>query len=189
MDEVGLVVRRLRVHAAGEIEDFNLAGIAWGGFRPAARCSPPQAGSPSFFTAGSKLATLPPPNCRLVYSRTVLPSTICRTRSEPSTLRLHAHPLFAAEGRREVEFMQWPLTIAPSRKTSVPGEHIRWPWAAPRWRRHAPGAAPRRRWESPGPCPMVSGAWQWIMMPLLRSAQAGPFLACSPTKRYSAATM
>ena len=37
--------------------------------------------------------------------------------------------------------------------------------------------------------PIVSGAWQWNMMPLLRSAHAGPPFTCSPTNRYSAATM
>ncbi len=34
---------------------------------------------------------------------------------------------------------------------------------------------------------IVSAGWPWIMTPLLRSAQAGPSFACSPTKRYSTA--
>ena len=36
---------------------------------------------------------------------------------------------------------------------------------------------------------MLAADWEWTMMPLLRSAQSGAPGACSPTKRYSAATM
>jgi hypothetical protein len=34
---------------------------------------------------------------------------------------------------------------------------------------------------------IVSTGWPWIITPLLRNAQSGPSLACSPTKRYSTA--
>ena len=47
--------------------------------------APEPSGVPSFFTAGSKLLTLPPPICKFVYSSTTLPSTMWRTRSDPST--------------------------------------------------------------------------------------------------------
>ncbi len=34
---------------------------------------------------------------------------------------------------------------------------------------------------------MVSTGWPWIMIPLLRKAQSGPPLVCSPRNRYSTA--
>ena len=65
----------------------------------------------------------------------------------------------------------------------VPGEHM-----LPVGRLPLP--SPPRNWNSIDTGKSWSlridfGSWQWNITPLLRTAQPGPPLHCSPTKRYS----
>ena len=98
LDEVGLVVRRLRIHAAFEIEDRS-CGSRPAPFPPGSRCSPRPSGCRRF-TVGStgaiRAAAHLRPLCIRGRSRPRRNAGPARRRG----LRLPTHPLVAVVGLR-----------------------------------------------------------------------------------------
>ena len=141
--------------------------------------------SPSFLSAGSWPATLPPPICGFSYCSTVSPFTRWTIAPPPWTstsTRTHWSPSKVFD----VEPMQWRVSSWPFITTFVPGVHrfaVDRALPSPRPPSSCASIEIGKSWSFF----IVSTGWPWTITPLLRNAQSGPSFTCSPTKRYSTA--